>query len=80
MKVLIFIEGKLNRDDCFSIGPLMDSWIHYFKTKIYPGDLYYNQRTYIKRRPAPCVFGNIGDSVAPSCLVLIQHALTRLHK
>ena len=38
------------------------------------------QRTYIKRRPAPSVFGNVGDSVAPSCLVLIQHALTRLHK
>ena len=35
-------------------------------------------RTYIKRRPAPSFFGNVGDSVAPSCLVLITTCIDQV--
>ena len=37
-----------------------------------------HQRTYIKRRPSPSVFGNVGDSVAPSCLVLITTCIDQV--
>ena len=36
------------------------------------------QRTYIKRRPALSVPGNVGDSVAPSCLVLITTCIDQV--